>query len=47
MLLVISSENKNKRLDTVIFEAAPENISRGSIQKQIKNGEILVNKKKN
>ncbi len=46
MLIITSAEQKGKRLDAIIFEAAPENISRGNIQKQIKNGEVTVNKKK-
>lgn len=46
MLLIISSEQQGKRLDSLIFENAPENISRGIIQKQIKNGEVTVDKKK-
>ncbi len=46
MLLIITEENAGKRLDAVIFENAPEDVTRGSIQTQIAEGEVRVNKKR-
>ncbi len=46
MLLIITEENAGKRLDAVIFENAPKDITRGSIQTQIAEGEVRVNKKR-
>ena len=46
MLLIITEENAGKRLDAVIFENAPEDTTRGSIQNQILEGEVRVNKKR-
>ncbi|HID91766.1 TPA: RluA family pseudouridine synthase, partial [Candidatus Peregrinibacteria bacterium] len=46
MLLIITEENAGTRLDTVIFENSPKDVTRGSIQTQIKEGEVRVNKKR-
>jgi 23S rRNA pseudouridine1911/1915/1917 synthase len=48
MLLIITEENQlqGKRLDNAIFTNSPKEVSRGSIQEQIENGEVRVNNKK-